>query len=117
MKMDPFIEAEEAAGHSVKRCCELFEVSRAAYYERRRGVASAREVSDGELTEKILAVHAESNGTYGSPRVHRELVKRGTPCGRRRVRRLMRRASLEGRCKKRWRKIGRRNTASQQRRN
>ncbi len=24
MKMDPFIEAEEAAGHSVKRCCELF---------------------------------------------------------------------------------------------
>ena len=88
----------------MKRCCELFEVSRAAYYERRRGVASAREVSDGELTEKILAVHAESNGTYGSPRVHRELVKRGTPCGRRRVRRLMRRAGLEGRCKKRWRK-------------
>ena len=32
MKMDPFIEAEEVAGHSVKRCCELFEVSRAAFY-------------------------------------------------------------------------------------
>ena len=40
--MDPFIEAEEAAGHSVKRCCELLEVSRAAYYERRRGVPSAQ---------------------------------------------------------------------------
>jgi putative transposase len=35
--MDPFIEAEEVAGHSVKRACELLEVSRAAYYERRRG--------------------------------------------------------------------------------
>ncbi len=40
MKMDPFIEAEEAAGHSVNHCCELFEVSRAAYYERRRNIPS-----------------------------------------------------------------------------
>lgn len=49
-------------------------------------------------------MHAESNGTYGSPRVHRELGRRGVACGRRRVRRLMRRAGLEGRCKKRWRR-------------
>ena len=104
MKMDPFIEAEEVAGHSVKHCCELFEVSRAAYYERKKDAPSAREVADAELTEKIIAVHTESKGTYGSPRVHQELVKRGVPCGRRRVRRLMRRAGLEGRCKKRWRK-------------
>ena len=48
-------------------------------------------------------MHAESDGTYGSPRVHHELVKRGVACGRRRVRRLMRRAGLEGRAKKRWR--------------
>jgi len=33
--MDSFIEAEEVAGHSLKRCCELFEVSRAAFYQRR----------------------------------------------------------------------------------
>jgi hypothetical protein len=36
--MDPFIEAEEAAGHSVKRRCELFEVSRAAYYQRKKQI-------------------------------------------------------------------------------
>jgi hypothetical protein len=36
VKMDPFIEAEEVAARSIKHCCELFEVSRAAYYERRR---------------------------------------------------------------------------------
>jgi putative transposase len=104
MKMDPFIEAEEVAGHSVKHCCELFEVSRAAYYQRKGAVPSKRAVTDAELTEKITEVHAESKGTYGSPRVHQELVKRGVACGRRRVRRLMRRAGLEGRCKKRWRK-------------
>ncbi|MDA8071848.1 MAG: IS3 family transposase [Actinomycetota bacterium] len=102
--MDPFIEAEEVAGHSVKHSCDLFEVSRAAYYERKRAIPSARQVTDAELTSKITAIHAESKGTYGSPRVHHELVKRGVVCGRRRVRRLMRQAGLEGRCNKRWRK-------------
>jgi transposase InsO family protein len=63
-----------------------------------------REVTDAELTEKITAVHSESKGTYGSPRVHRELRDRGFSCGKRRVTRLMRIAGLEGRCKKRWRK-------------
>jgi hypothetical protein len=66
VKMDPFIEAEEAAGHSVKHCCDLFEVSRAAYYERKKDVPSATELADAELTEKIIAVHAESKGTAGS---------------------------------------------------
>jgi putative transposase len=103
VKLDPFIEAEEAAGHSVKRCCELFEVSRAAYYQRRTGEPSPRELSDAELTEQIIEVHADSNGTYGSPRVTKELRHRGVACGRRRVRRLMRLAGLEGRAKKKWR--------------
>ena len=82
----------------------MFEVSRAAYYQRRTGVPSARDVTDAELTEQITAIHTESKGTYGSPRVHQELRKRVSSCGKRRVRRLMRQAGLEGRCKKRWRK-------------
>jgi hypothetical protein len=64
--MDPFIEAEQAIGNSIKRCCCLFEVSRAAYYERRQGVPSVREITDTQLTEKIKAIHATSNGTYGA---------------------------------------------------
>ncbi len=103
MKVYPFIEAEKVAGHNVAKACGLLEVSRAAYYEYRKG-PSKRQVSDAELAEKITAVHTESKGTYGSPRVHQELRQRGVACGRRRVARLMRRAGLEGRCKKRWRK-------------
>ena len=104
MKMDPFIEAEEAAGHSVKRCCELFEVSRAAYYQRRTACPRPRELSDAELTEQIrrgarrvqghLRVAAGDQGSC---------ARQGVACGRRRVRRLMRHAGLEGRAKKRWR--------------
>ena len=104
MTANPFIEAEEVAGHSVNNACRLLEVSRSAYYQRRQATPSARATSDAELTEKITAIHSESKGTYGSPRVHRALRKAGTECGKRRVRRLMRQAGLEGRCKKRWRK-------------
>ena len=104
MTVDPFIEAEEVAGHSVQNACRLLEVSRAAYYQRRNGVPSRREVTDAELLEQIAAIHTESKGTYGSPRIHKELGQRQVACGRRRVTRLMRLAGLEGRCKKRWRK-------------
>ena len=103
MKVHSFIEAEKAAGHNVTKACGLLEVSKSAYYERAKGVPSAREVSDAELLEKIIAIHKESKGTYGAPRVHKELLHRHVACGKRRVTRLMRQAGLEGRCKKRWR--------------
>ncbi len=104
MKMDPFIEAEEVAGHSVKHCCDMFEVSKSAYYERKKDVPSRRDVTDAELLEQIRTIHSESNGTYGAPRMHRELLHRHVAAGKRKVARLMRQAGLEGRCKKRWRK-------------
>jgi putative transposase len=104
VNVDPFIEAEEVAGHSVKNACRLLEISRAAYYQRRKDVPCARDVSDAELLEKITVIHAESRRTYGSPRVHQSLRRQGVACGKRRVRRLMRLAGLEGRCLKRWRK-------------
>jgi transposase InsO family protein len=103
MTVDPFIEAEEVAGHSVQNACRLLEVSKSAYYQRRKGVPSRRALTDAELLEQIRAIHIESNGTYGAPRVHKELLHRHVACSRRKVTRLMRGAGLEGRCKKRWR--------------
>jgi putative transposase len=104
VKVHPFIEAEKVAGHSVKRCCELLEVSRAAFYQRLDETPSQKEIEDDELTDKIRVIHAESRRTYGTPRVFKALRKQGVACGKRRVRRLMRLAGLEGRCLKRWRK-------------
>ena len=60
MTVDPFIEAEEVAGHSVQNACRLLEVSKSAYYERRNGAPSRREVTDAELLEQITAIHTES---------------------------------------------------------
>jgi putative transposase len=103
VKAHPFIGAEKAAGHGAARACRLLKVSRAAYYRRRSGVPSPRAAADAAITEKITGIHKESDGTYGSPRVHQVLRRQGMTCGKRRVARLMRAAALEGRRKKRWR--------------
>jgi transposase InsO family protein len=98
----PFIEAEKAGRRNVKRACELLKVSRAAFYAYLSG-PSRRDRDDAELTGHIEAVHAESKGRYGAPRVHAELRRQGHRHGRKRVARLMRAAGLMGRTPKRWR--------------
>ncbi|MEW2418914.1 IS3 family transposase [Streptomyces sp. NPDC046866] len=101
MTVDPFIEAEKRAGHSVKRACELMKVSRSAYYQRRQPAAGPRARQDAELTSLISEVHTQSRGTYGAPRIHAALKAEGRTCGRRRIARLMRDAGLEGRHRRR----------------
>jgi putative transposase len=49
-----------------------------------------------KLSAEIQAIHRESRGTYGVPRVHAELAARGLHVGRKRVARLMRDARLHG---------------------
>ncbi|GAA4588404.1 hypothetical protein GCM10023194_39920 [Planotetraspora phitsanulokensis] len=85
MSVDLFIEAEKQGGHNVKRACELLDVSRAAFYARRNAAPGPRAVRDKELSERIGAVHRESHGTYGAPRIHAALQHEGERCGRRRV--------------------------------
>ncbi|WP_328458219.1 IS3 family transposase [Amycolatopsis sp. NBC_00438] len=83
--MYPFIEAENAAkGGNVKRACTLLKVSRAAYCTHRCAEPSHRARQDTELTEQIVAIHDESNDTYGTPRLHAELRHRGRRHSRKR---------------------------------
>lgn len=104
MTVWPFIEAEQAEQRNVVRACALLEVSRSAYYEWHKHTPTAREVGDAELGERIVAIHDESNGTYGAPRIHGQLRHDGISCGRKRVARIMRHRGLAGRCRRRWRK-------------
>jgi transposase InsO family protein len=103
VRLWPFIEVEEAEQHSVNRACELLEVSRAAYYEQRKHIPSRRAVDDAELTTRIKAIHADSKGTYGAPRIHAQLRRDGIHCGKKRVARLLVQVGLAGRCPRRWR--------------
>jgi transposase InsO family protein len=100
----PFIEAERAQRRNVKRTCELLKVSRAAYYAARKGQPSRRARQDAELAREVRAVHEQSKGRYGAPRVHAQLCARGRRHSRKRVARLMRAEGLRGRAAKRWKK-------------
>jgi transposase InsO family protein len=100
----PFIEAEKACRRNVKRACELLKVSRAAFYEYLSGNRSRRDREDAGLISQIRAVHEESKGRYGIPRIHAELRRRGSRHGRKRVARLMRRAGIRGKAPRRWKK-------------
>jgi putative transposase len=98
----PFIEAESVKQRSVKRACELLEVSRAAYYAHRAGTPSARQQTDEQLAEHIRTAHQASKGRYGAPRIHAQLRRQGHRHGRKRIARLMRAAGLHGRTPRRF---------------
>jgi putative transposase len=91
--------------YDVKRLCRLVEVSTSGFYAWRSRPASARAIADHALLEQITTIHADSRRTYGAPRVHGQLRRRGVQVGCKRVARLMRRAGLvevNPRCK--WRR-------------
>ncbi len=84
------------ATHPVATMCRVLEVSASGYYAWRKRPLSARARADVELGAEIQAIHRESRGTYGAPRIHAELAAHGVHIGRKRVARLMRRAGLHG---------------------
>jgi transposase InsO family protein len=77
--------------------CRLYGVTRAGFYAWRSRERSERERQDEVLIEQIRTAHAESRGTYGSPRVHQVLRRRGQRVGKHRVARLMRRHGIKAR--------------------
>ncbi len=89
--------------YPVRLMCRSLRVSSSGYYAWRVRAESDRTVYDRELTRAIRRIHAESDGTYGSPRIHADLQAEGFNCGRVKVARLMRKAGLKGCPKRRFR--------------
>ena len=89
--------------YPVRMMCRLLRVSPSGYYAWRRRPESSRITSDRHLMAEIRRVHQDSNGVYGSPRVHAELIANGVSVGRHKVARLMRLARLRGCPKRRFR--------------
>ena len=80
----------------VSLMCELLGVSESGYWAWVKRPPSDRALTDAWLTERIRAIHAASNGRYGSPRVHAMLRRQGIRVGEKRVARLMALAGLQG---------------------
>jgi putative transposase len=77
--------------------CRVYGVTRAGFYAWRSRERSERERQNEALSSEIRSVHAESRGTYGSPRVHQVLRRRGHRVGKHRVARLMRAHGIKAR--------------------
>ena len=92
---------------SVARMCDLLSVSRSGYYAWCDRSESRRSRENRRLLALIRTIHQESDCSYGSPRVWRELRFLGETCGENRVSRLMRQDELETVYKRRRRPIGR----------
>ena len=93
----------EKARYPVRLLCDVLQVSPSGFYGWvGRGAVCPRE-RDTALKVHIKALHKESRGTYGAPRITRDLKRIGMGIGHNRVARLMREEGINGLPRKRWR--------------
>ncbi len=92
-----FVEDHKAL-YGVKRLCRVLQVSRSGFYRWLKGAAArlARRQADAQLAERVRRIHAEHDGTYGSPRVTAELRAAGMMVNHKRVERVMREHCIAG---------------------
>jgi hypothetical protein len=77
--------------------CRVLRVSPSGFYAWPKRDPSARAVRDAEVLDKLRAFHQRSDGTYGAPRLWKDLRElAGLKVGQKRVARLMRAAWLVG---------------------
>ena len=74
--------ATEKACYPVALMCRVLQVSRSEYYAWCKRPPAPRMLKDQILALEVAAIHAESRGRYGSPRVYAELRERGQRTGR-----------------------------------
>lgn len=80
----------------VRVMSRMFGVSSSGFYAWRARPSSQRDIGNAVMSERIAQIHAQSDATYGMPRVRADLMDQGVRISRQRMARLMRRAHLRG---------------------
>jgi putative transposase len=97
-----FIDAEKAS-YPVTKLCSVLDVSTSGFYAWRGRAEPVRAREDRRLCALIRASFEQSRKTYGSPRIHEDLVEAQEHIGRNRVIKLMRAEGLVARVRRRYR--------------
>ena len=92
-----------AGQHSVRKLCRTLGVARSAYYAAEQKAARPRARENRALGVEMNRLFEASGRTYGSPRLTVALRRTGQRGGRCRVARLMLRAGLRAKQKRRFR--------------
>ena len=103
MTLDVRLFAKEV-GAPLAAVCRALSLPRSTMYARENSTLSARAVDTVELDAEIRGVFESNQGRTGSPRVHRELRRRGRRVGRKRVAARMKKLGLVARRRKRFRR-------------
>ena len=82
--------------------CKVFKVMKSSYYEWLRSGPSARWQENEKLLTEIMDIFEASHGTYGSPRITKELRVKGWTVSLNRVAKMMRAAGIRVRKPKRF---------------
>ena len=93
--------AQHRGAWQTQQMCEALAVSRAGFYEWMGRPESERAQANRALLAAIRESFEQSDRTYGSPRVWRDLIAWGHRCSENRVARLMLMAGLQARRKRR----------------
>ncbi|MFE3060511.1 IS3 family transposase [Nocardia sp. NPDC059239] len=85
---------------SITRMARLLDVSASGFHQWRNRRAAkeltSRQQRRADLTVKVLDVHADSHGTYGSPRITAELRERGETVTAKTIAKIMAEIGIEG---------------------
>lgn len=96
--------AENVAVFSIRGMCRLLQVSPSGYYAWLVRPKSDRECDNEVLALEIEAIHEQSRGTYGSPRITHELHEQGRAVSKKRVAKRMKERGIQGKKRRRFRK-------------
>jgi transposase InsO family protein len=91
-----------AGSHPVRRLCRTLGGSPSGYYRWQRRGEGDRAREDRRLKQRIVALHGETKGRYGTPRVERALRRQGISTSRKRVGRLRRELGLRAKAAKKY---------------
>ncbi|MGH7244804.1 MAG: IS3 family transposase [Phycisphaerales bacterium] len=98
-----FIRDHLADRFPLRACCSALRVSRSGYYSARNRVDSPRRQRRHLLVRQLRLAQEETRQAYGSPRLCRELRRRGIPICRNTAARIMRESGLRSRRSGRFR--------------
>ena len=82
--------------------CQVLKVSRSGYYAWLGNPISQRKRKDRKLKEEIRQIYHNSRKTYGSPRIHWQLLRGGYAVSKKRVERLMQELAIQAVAKRKY---------------
>ena len=88
----------------IKTMCRLLKVARSGFYQWLKNQTrpeTAQEKRESRLSRLITVIHGQHKD-YGSPRIHREIIAHRETCNVKTVARLMRKAGIQARRKRKF---------------